>query len=191
MSDATYSEYPITLVHPHFSPSKPIAVPGSQIYDQQGRVTYQDFKGTPQRYPPVTANSVHEEERLKADGYERAGKVDPSAWVMAHSDAPSIDYVPQKYPLWKNGVLILTAQEDPDADPDFKEAASKVAEAAPAQEPSPTANMRAQMEEMNRTMQAMAERIRLQDEENARLKAVAEMQSAEAPKPRGRPRKDA
>lgn len=114
MSEA-YDVYPVTMAHPHFTPAKSVPIPGTERYDSHGRVVSQDYQGTPQRFPPVTAANQAEEERYKADGYERAGNVDPSAWVRAHANAPPDDYKPQKYPMWKDGKLIKTAQEDPDA----------------------------------------------------------------------------
>lgn len=187
-----FVEYPITLAHPHYSPSKPIPVPGSQIYGRGGELIRQDFKGTPERLPPVTANSPEEEEYYLAQGYERAGKMDPSAWARAHADAPSVDYVPQQYPMWKNGVLILTAQEDPDPDPDYREPEDIEPEPQVAQS-SEAANLRAQMEEMNRAMAAMREATQAAQAENARLRAEmeadADMPATDAPRPRGRPRK--
>lgn len=176
MTEAAYSEYPLTLAHPHFAASKPIPVPGSQIYDNQGKLLRQDFHGTPQRYPPVTVNSVDEEERMRADGYERAGKVDPSAWVRAHADAPPADYTPQKYPMWRDGQLIMTAQEDPGAAPEELAPKSVTAEPELVAEPTATEaeNLRAQMAEMMTTMQTMLATTKTLAEENAKLKAEKE-----------------
>ena len=171
MSDA-YSIYPITLAHPAFTPSKPVPIPGTQIYDAQGKIARQDYQGTPLRFPPVTARDENEEEYYKAQGYERAGQIDPTAWVQAHSDTPPSDYKPQKYPLWRNGQLIMTAQEDPGATTEDLAPEPQVAPTPePVVQPNEAANLRAQMDEMNRTMQAMADRIRTAEAEAAALKA--------------------
>lgn len=198
-----FVEYPITLAHPSFTPSKPVPVPGSQVYDHQGTVVRQDYRGTPERFPPVTAGNESEEEYYRAQGYERAGKMDPSAWVRAHADAPPADYVPQKYPLWRDGVLIASAADDPDAtDADFNEVAAPE-RAPPVVEATEAQNLRAQMDEMNRTMAAMAEQMRAAKEETATLKAERDTLAAsesgavdDAPilsepvkRPPGRPRK--
>lgn len=200
---AEYETYPLTLAHPQFSASKPIPVPGSEIYGANGEVVRRDYRGTPERLPPVTVRNESEEEYYRAQGYERAGKMDPSAWVRAHADAPSVDYVPQAYPKWVDGVLILSAQEDPNAsETDLAPPAPKAeAEPEPAA-PSEAANLRAQMDEMNRTMAAMIERTQAAEAESARLKVEAETRatadaihagpaSGAIRRPPGRPRKDA
>lgn len=196
-----YSRYPITMAHPAFKASVPVSIPGTQIYNADGTVARQDYRGTPMMFPPVTAMSADDEERLKADGYQPAGKVDPSAWVRAHASTPADDYKPARYPKWgKNehgeAVLYMTAEDDPEASAaDLNPApvpatAEPVAPIAPSQE----ANLRATMEEMNRVMAQMQETMRVQAEENVRLKAEAEARAAE-PQPvkrsPGRPRKDA
>ena len=180
-----FNEYPITLAHPAFAPSKPIPVPGSQVYDRQGNVIRQDYHGTPERYSPVTANSEAEEEYYAAQGYVRAGKMDPAAWVSAHADAVPADYVPAKYPMWKDGVLIASATEDPDAEDGDIEVA-----VAPEIEPPPSeaADLRAKMDEMYRTMAEMTKVMKEQADENARLRGDQSGDDAQSPR-RGRPRK--
>lgn len=171
-----FVEYPITLAHPHFVASKPVPIPGSEIYDRMGHIIRQDYRGTPERLPPVTAHSADEEEYYRAQGYERAGKMDPAAWVRAHADAPSVDYRPQKYPMWRDGVLIASAQEDPGATAeDFEEDATPAVLLTPQTEPSEAANLRAQMDEMNAAMRAMAA-------ENERLRAEKADAPESAPK---------
>ena len=71
-----YGVYPITMAHPAFEASKPIPVPGSQIYGRNGEMTRQDYRGTPERYPPVTASGPEEEEYYMAQGYQRAGQIE-------------------------------------------------------------------------------------------------------------------
>lgn len=183
-----FVEYPVTMSHPAFSPSKAVPVPGTQRYDTLGRLVYEDTKGTPERLPPVTVLDADQEEYYRAQGYERAGKIDPAAWVRAHADAPGVDYQPQKYPLWRDGVLILTAQEDPDGEPTYEEAVTAKVAVELMQAPAGEAEtLRAELDEMNRMMLNMMESMRAKDEENARLKAQAE--AVVAPKPRGRPKK--
>jgi hypothetical protein len=186
-----FNEYPITLAHPAFAPATSVAVPGSQIYDRAGNIIRQDFQGTAQRLPPVTANDAYEEEYYRAQGYERAGQMDPSAWVRAHADTPSVDYNPVKYPLWRGGVLIMTAQEDIEATDDDLAPPVVIDEPKPAPpaQSSEAENLRSQMEEMNRQMAQMMENSQAMAQENARLKA--ERESSIAVKRVGRPRKDA
>lgn len=184
MSETVYSVYPLTMVHPHFQASKAIPVPGSQVYSPDGQITRQDYQGTPQRFPPVTVISEQDEEYHAAQGYERAGKVDPSAWVRAHAEPPPENYKPQKYPLWRNGQLIMTAQEDPE--PDVEDQAEPAetasgAEAAPTQ-PSESENLRAMVEQMNATMQQMSAQMAQTQAENDRLAAQADELSAKAAK---------
>lgn len=172
---AAYSEYPLTVAHPHYTAAKSIPVPGTEIRDGQGRVIRQDMRGTPERFPPVTVKNADEEEYYVAQGYARAGKIDPSAWVQAHSDAPSETYEPLKYPLWRGGVLYMTAQEDPGASEEDltpKETADpdKATEEAP-QPAGEAENLRATLDEMNRTMKAMAEQMAEQKAEAAKLAA--------------------
>jgi hypothetical protein len=106
-------------------------------------------------------NNENEEEYYAAQGYEPAGKIDPSAWVRAHSDAPPADYVPQPYPRWRDGVLYMTAQEDPGADPaDLVE--KPIIEWVSAPDPAPTAEtdaLKAQLAVMNEQMAKMAAQL--------------------------------
>ena len=194
MSEPAYSTYPLTMVHPAFQPSEAVPVPGSQTYDAMGRVVRQDYRGTQQRFPPVTVANEQEEEYYEAQGYQRAGRVDPAAWVRAHAAAPPEDYKPLKYPMWRDGVLYKTAQDDPEASeedlaPPPAPAAAEPAQpiAAPAAE---AANLRAMVEQMNQTMQAMAEQMAQQRAEaeqhaaeNAELKAMLEHATAPAAEP--------
>jgi hypothetical protein len=166
------------MAHPHFRAAT------VQAY-QNGLV--KDYTGKPAMFPPVTAMNEDDEERLKADGYEPAGHVDPSAWVRAHSDVAADVYVPQKYPLWRDGVLYMTAQEDPGAEPAdlvTDEPAGSDAP-VPTRAVTPDANLAAQMEAMQDTMRQMNEAMVALAEENKALKEAP----AAAPKPRGRPPK--
>jgi hypothetical protein len=191
MSEAVYSEFPITLAHPSFTAAKSLPVPGTEILDGQGRVLRQDFRGTPERFPPVTARDADEEAYYEAQGYGRVGKIDPSAWVQAHSDAPSGSYEPLKYPMWRNGVLYMTAQEDPGASEEDlapKDAAEPDKAAAEAPQPAGEAeNLRATLDEMNRTMKAMAAQMAETKAEanrmaakNAELEAMLDQATAPA-----------
>lgn len=183
-----YERYPLTMTHPHYKPPIHTAVPGTQIYNQRGEVVSQDYQGTAAYCPPVTAASENEEARLAADGYVPAGQVDPSAWVKAHSDAPGDAYVPQKYPMWREGVLYKTAQDDPEATTEDDLAPPSPREATAAVTPTPATpdtNLSAQMDAMQATMRQMSETMQALAAENASLKA----QPAADPKPRGRPKK--
>lgn len=181
-----FMEFPITMSHPGFVPSKAVPVPGTQRFDNMGRLIYQDTRGTPERLPPVTVNSEDEEEYYIAQGYARAGKMDPSAWVRAHSDAPDADYQPVQYPMWRDGVLYMTAQEDPGADPDYVPP-TKAEPVAPEAQATEATNLRAEMDEVNTVMRQMRDQMLEMQAENARLKAEAE--AAAAKRAPGRPRK--
>lgn len=181
-AEAAYAVFPLTMAHPAFEPAKSIPVPGSEIRDGLGNVVRVDYRGTPEKFPPVTVSNPQEEEYYVAQGYKRAGQIDPSAWVKAHSDAPPDEYVPLKYPLWRDGVLYMTAQEDPGAtEEDLRpqEAAEPSKAASEPVQPSGEAeNLRAMMEEMNRTMQAMNQQMAEQKAEANRLAAKnAELES--------------
>jgi ABC-type Fe3+-hydroxamate transport system substrate-binding protein len=110
---ATYQRYPLTMTHPNYRPSQMREV-------QNGLI--KDTFGTPDFLPPVTAITETDEEYYKAQGYEPAGKVDPSAWARAHSSAVPATYTPQKYPMVKDGRVIESAADDPDATPEDLEA---------------------------------------------------------------------
>lgn len=210
MSEAqAYSAYPMTLSHPAFEPSKAVPVPGSQVLDAMGNVVRQDYRGTPQRFPPVTVTSEADEEYHLAQGYQRAGKVDPSAWVRAHSSAPPEEYRPAKYPMWRDGLLIMTAQEDPLAGEEEPEPQVEAKE-APIPQPGKDENLRAMLEQMNETMRAMSEQMAEAKAEaaaakakNAELEAMLDAATAPPEEPKseqagdperrgpGRPRKTA
>lgn len=188
---AVYSEFPITLAHPAFKAAKSIPVPGSEIRDGMGNVLRQDYRGTPEQLPPVTVNSQDEEDYYASQGYERAGKIDPSAWVQAHSDAPSANYAPLKYPMWRDGVLYMTAQEDPGAseeDLTLKETVEPDKAVAEAPQAAGEAeNMRATLDQMNETMKAMTAQMAEQKVEanrmaqkNAELEAMLDQATAPA-----------
>lgn len=173
-----YERYPITMTHPHFRPATTnIVMDGNRVHSANG---------TPVMFPPVTALNEDDEERLRAEGYEVGGKVDPSAWVRAHSDAPPDTYVPQKYPMWRDGVLYMTAQEDPGADAaDLVVSAvhEPVAITSPAPAKPMEDNLRAQMDAMQDTMRQMSDAMKALAAENAELKAAPPV------RPKGRPRK--
>jgi hypothetical protein len=183
-----YERYPLTMVHPNYRPAEHHAVPGTQIYNQRGEVVSQDYQGTAVYCPPVTAGNENEEARLAADGYVPAGQVDPSAWVRAHSSAPGDVYVPQKYPMWRDGVLYKTASEDPEAsEEDLKPREQAIPPAAaPVQPASGDNNLAAQMADMQQVMRQMSETMQALAAENKALKESAE--AAPAPKKAGRPR---
>lgn len=196
----TYQEYPMTLAHPAFKPSIATPIPGSQVYDGKGEIVRQDFQGSPLVLPPITVRNEGEEEYYRAQGYERAGKMDPSAWVRAHADAPPVDYKPAMYPKWGknaegNPTLYQSAADDPNAtEGDLYPAPEPKVEAAPpAIVPTEASNLRAQMEDMNRQMAAMMEQMQAAQAESARLTAEAAQRASESAAPAkrrgGRPRK--
>lgn len=154
-----YAEYPITMTHPHYTPAKSEPIPGTEIYGSSGQVIRRDFRGTPEKYAPVTVGSELEEERLKAEGYERAGKIDPSAWARQNYETPSDEYKPDKYPMWKGGKLVNNAEEDEGAT-----AEDLAAYPAPIDEYAPTPNfaiterdeLRKELQDSQSQMQTMA-----------------------------------
>lgn len=174
-----YQEFPITLVHPAYQPSKSNPIPGTEIFGANGALIRQDYRGTPERYPPVTARNETEEEYYKAQGYTRAGKVDPSAWARAHASAPPEDYKPIKYPRWRGGKLYMTAQEDPHADEeDLAPPAPAVTEPAKPAVDGEAENLRAMVQQMNETMRAMAEQMAEQkDKANRSAARAAELEA--------------
>jgi hypothetical protein len=109
-----FERYPLTMSHPAFKKSVAVPVPGTQVFDAEGKITRQDYQGTPERFPPVTVEDEMHEEYYKAQGYAPAGKSDPAAWVTAHSEAVPESYVPDEYPKWVDGKLIASAEDDPD-----------------------------------------------------------------------------
>jgi hypothetical protein len=195
MSDAEFAEYPITLSHPAFVKSESIMVPGSERRDRLGNVVAADYRGTPEKFPPVTATTEREEEYYLAQGYQRAGKMDPAAWVRAHSDSPPVDYKPQAFPKWIDGKLYNSASEVPGYDPSLAaDEPAPVEVKAPiltAASPSQEANLAAQMAELQAQMRAMLEQSQALSAENAELKAKAEANAApnDEPRRRGRPPK--
>lgn len=167
---AGFQEFPLLMSHPQFKKSESIPIEGSEIYGRDGVVIRRDFRGTPERFPPVTIKSELEEEYYKAQGYERAGDMDPAAWVRAHTSAPPEDYKPLQYPVWRTvdgkDILVKRPEDDPEVSPEVLEAHRKAEEAlkvaAPEDDaPSELDNMRAQMaamaEQMAKMTAAMAE----------------------------------
>lgn len=109
-----YTRYPLTMAHPHFKRSQPIPVPGSQVYGANGEVVRQDYQGTPERLPPVTVEDEAHEEYYKAQGYEEAGKTDPSAWVAAQAGELATDEprAVVEYPKWVGDRIVNSAEEE-------------------------------------------------------------------------------
>lgn len=182
-----YERFPLTMAHPQFKKAESIPVPGSQVYAPDGQIVRQDYRGTPERLPPVTVRNENEEEYYAAQGYEPAGNIDPAAWVRAHANAPDADYVPQKYPMWRNGELIKSAADDPEAT--AEDLAPRVvvkADTLTPAEATEAENLRAQMAAMQEQMAKMVE-------QNAALLAekAAPPPVVETPRGPGRPRKDA
>ena len=104
---AEYQEYPITMIHPSYK--KPEIVNHG---DGRNGLFGSTYSGKGEMLAPTTALDAEQEEYWKAQGYERAGKVDPSAWVQAHTDGPPDTYVPQEYPKFVYGVLVNSREEE-------------------------------------------------------------------------------
>lgn len=176
-----YQRYPLTMAHPHFKAATSTGVPGTEKRDPQGNIIgYLSYQGTPVKFPPITVTSEQEEEYEKSQGYEPAGKVDPSAWVRQHADSPPIDYVPQKYPMYRDGVLYKTAEEDPEAsEEDLAPPVQETTSTAPAVVEDPrVANMQATIDALQKQM------LELLDAQRKAAEPLAHRQ-----KRRGRPPK--
>lgn len=162
--EAGFEIYPMLMSHPQFKKSESIPIPGSEIMGRDGAVIRMDYRGTPERFPPVTVKSETEEQYYASQGYGPAGKMDPAAWVRAHSSAPPEEYKPLQYPVWRtvNGkdVLVRRAEDDPEVSEEILEAhrkaeAAQHVEAAEDGGPSELENLRAQMAAMQEQMAAM------------------------------------
>jgi hypothetical protein len=170
--DAGYVEYPILMAHPAFQKSEPVPIPGTEVVNAAGvMIKPPAYRGTPERMPPVTAMNEDDEEYYRSQGYERAGKMDPAAWVKAHSSSPVEAYKPELYPMWKNGVLIQRAEDDPEYDPEAAEVAEEKEPAEVVHQPNEAENLRAQMDSMQETMRQMMAQMQATQAENAQLKA--------------------
>lgn len=107
-----YDTYPMTMAHPLFKKAQSLPVPGSQTFNTKGEVVHQAYQGTAEQFPPVTVANETEEEYYKAQGYQRAGHVDPAAYVQQHASPPPVDYSPAEYPKWVLGQLVGSAEEE-------------------------------------------------------------------------------
>ena len=101
-----FQEYPMWMTHPNFKPSKMVKL------DPDKPDNKSEWMGTAPVCPPVSAIDQANEEYYAAQGYVRAGKMDPSAWVQAQTDGPGVDYEPAQYPKWVNGTLVGSAEEE-------------------------------------------------------------------------------
>jgi len=106
MSDE-YEDYPLMMTHPSWRPSQVTITEASG-----SKVT---AFGTPDAFPPVTVNNADQEEQHAAMGYVRRGKADPSAWAHLTASAPPVDYVPERFPMWVNGVLCENEDDEAEA----------------------------------------------------------------------------
>src|SRR5512146_1695166 len=95
-----YETYPLTMVHPGYSPPKMV---------KEGIDTR---TVSPERLPPVTAGDENQREYYESLGYTTAGKVDPSAWVRAQANPAPPDYEPAEYPKWVAGRLVENAEQE-------------------------------------------------------------------------------
>ncbi len=109
-----HQEYPLTMAHPAFKASQSLPVPGTEKRNAQGHPIPGtcDYQGTPERLPPVTVANEQEREYYEAQGYRAAGHSDPGAYAAAHSSAPPASYVPQRYPMWVEGVLCHNEEDE-------------------------------------------------------------------------------
>lgn len=154
-----YQRYPLTMSHPHFQPSVITEVMNGVI---------KDYHGTPVKFPPVVVNTEQDEEYHASQGYEPAGKIDPSAWIRAHETAADPAYKPQKYPMVRGDTYYATAADDPDA----------------------TEEDLAELRDEVRKVNPLAP-ISTEDPRIAQMQAQIEALTAALtkPKPRGRPKK--
>lgn len=107
-----HSEYPLTMAHPSYQPSKALPIPGTERRDAAGRLLSQDYQGTPEKFAPVTVADAEQQAYYEAQGYAPAGHSDPSAYAAAHASAPPPDYAPIEYPKWVGAVLVNSAEEE-------------------------------------------------------------------------------
>lgn len=116
MSDEQeFQEFPMTMAHPHYAPAKLIPIEGTERRAPNGYIISQDVRGIPERYSPITVRNADEIEYYKAQGYEVVGKSDPAAYVRALAAPEVMAYVPERYPMWVNGVLVKTKDEEESA----------------------------------------------------------------------------
>jgi hypothetical protein len=102
--DTNYREYPVMLYHPKHKD----AVYGQEMTAPSGvKIGTNILIVTePEQYPPKVANSPHEEEALRTEGYRRIGETDPDAFDKAERgtllDNGSLleDKIPQPFPMW-------------------------------------------------------------------------------------------
>lgn len=102
---AKFEQYPLTMAHPNYEASKSIPVPGTERRGPNGQILSQDYRGTPERLPPVTVHDLDQQEYYEAQGYQIVGKSDPAAYAKAHASPAPASHVPEEYPKWVNGVL--------------------------------------------------------------------------------------
>lgn len=95
-----YQTYPLTMVHPGYTPPK-------MVKDGIDTRTV-----SPERLAPVTVVNEDDQAYYEAQGYKPAGKIDPSAWVRAQANPPPPDYEPAEYPKWVNGRLVQDAAQE-------------------------------------------------------------------------------
>lgn len=80
-------EYPKRMVHPAYKKSDPKPVPGTEIYKANGEIKTAQYRGDPDRFPPVDVSNSDQEEQYRAKGYLPYGET-------------AMNVVPfQKYPM--------------------------------------------------------------------------------------------
>lgn len=158
---AKFEQFPLTMAHPNFVPSKSEPVPGTERRGPNGFLISQDYRGTPERYPPVTVHDHDQQEYYEAQGYRVVGKADPAAYARAHASPAEASYVPMDYPKWVNGVLCNDAMEADKASA-IEEEDEEAVESAPsildelAELRSANARLQAQLELRTQEMQHQA-----------------------------------
>ena len=101
---AEYSEYPVMLVHPDHVD----AVPDDFTIEkaENGEIIRHRIPGTPEKFPPKTANSKSEEKRLGADGYKRAGHDNPDAIRTAKANPHRPGQKTEEFPKMVDGRVV-------------------------------------------------------------------------------------
>jgi hypothetical protein len=105
-----HQEYPKHMSHPH---SRRATLEKLNPDQPDKRANWQ---GTPDMFPPVLVFNEDQEEEHRSRGYVTLGKSSPEAFASSSAVAAKPDYVPEEYPKWVNGVLINSADEEPDGD---------------------------------------------------------------------------
>lgn len=104
---AEYAEYPVMLAHPDHVEA--IADDFTIEKASNGEVTRHRIPGSPEKFPPMVANSQEDEAALGKKGYHRAGKDDPDAIRTAKAVPYKPGQKAEEYPKMVAGEIV----EDP------------------------------------------------------------------------------